>query len=89
MAKEGKEDHCWGGERLSYHLKSQSSWILNLTKLKGAYYLGMRWVDPRASHLVGRCCATELYTSSKGTHSPSCVCVLGLDTRSFIPGRED
>lgn len=51
--------------------------------------MGMRWVDPRASHLVGRCCATELYTSSKGTHSPSCVCVLGLDTRSFIPGRED
>lgn len=73
------EPHLWArrgrplvdrGET-SYQPKSQSFRIPNLTKLKGEYYLGMRWVEPRAPHLVGKCCTTGLYTSNKDTYSPS------------------
>lgn len=70
-----------------YQEESQALWILNLTKFKGSYYLGMRWVEPSALHLLGKCCTTELYTSSKDASSPSCVVFTW--PLGFIPTRED
>lgn len=65
MGKERKEDHRRGGGET--FLTKRSHKLSGFTEFKGAYHLGMRWVDtpPRASHLLDKNWTTELYTASK------------------------